>query len=150
MNRTPPIVAGLIAIVGAVVLLAGCGGGSSGMPSTKAPATDDKGVPNYANSSNWLSLPAEPAKPVDVFFLYPTIYQQAASSDPMVCAVDNTQMRSGVKSAFSRTATVFSPLANIYAPYYRQAAIQVLTLPADKQQQIVDGDPTTDALSAFD
>ena len=38
-------------------------------------------------------LPAESAEAVDVFFLYPTIYQQAASSDPMVCAVDNAQMR---------------------------------------------------------
>ena len=93
-RRTPAIVAGFIATVGAIALLAGCASGSSGIPAN-TPATDDKGIPNYANSSNWLSLPAESAEAVDVFFLYPTIYQQAASSDPMVCAVDNAQMRSG-------------------------------------------------------
>jgi pimeloyl-ACP methyl ester carboxylesterase len=107
-------------------------------------------VPDYADPANWLSLPATATKEVDVFFLYPTIYQQSSPADPMVCAVNNSQMLSGAPAAFSRTATVFSPLANIYAPYYRQAAIQVLTLPLDQQQQIVGGEPTADALSAFD
>ena len=141
---------GLVATLCIVVLLAGCGGGSSGMPSTKVPATNSQGVPNYANSANWLSLPANATKSVDVFFLYPTIYQQSSSSDPIVCAVNNPQMLSGAKAAFSRTATVFSPLANVYAPYYRQAAIQVLSKPLGQQQQIVGGEPTADALSAFD
>jgi hypothetical protein len=45
---------------------------------------------------------------------------------------------------------VFSPLANVYAPYYRQAAIQVLEEPREKQNAIVGGEPTTDAISAFD
>ncbi len=109
-------------------------------------------VPKYSDPSNWLSLPTSTAgsKKVDVFFLYPTVYHQASASDPMICAVDNAAMRSGAKLAFSRTATVFSPLANIYAPYYRQAAVQVLGLPFDEQQQIVAAQPTTDALAAFD
>jgi pimeloyl-ACP methyl ester carboxylesterase len=99
-----------------------------------------------------LSAPSssEASKPVDVYFLYPTIYQQANPSAPMVCSADNAQMRAGVPAAFSRTATVFSPLANVYAPYYRQAAIQVLELPRDQQNAIVGGEPTTDAISAFD
>lgn len=141
----------ILTILSVLGLAAGCGSGSSGIPSTKVPATDSQGVPDYASSSNWLSLPsAKAAKKVDVFFLYPTIYQQSSSSDPIVCAVNNPQMRSGAKAALSRTATAFSPLANIYAPYYRQAAIEVLALPLDKQQAIVGGEPTTDALSAFD
>jgi hypothetical protein len=150
MTNKSGLAVGLVAALCMVALLAGCGSGSSGMPSTKVPATDSQGVPNYANSANWLSLPAKATKNVDVFFLYPTIYQQSNSSDPIVCAVDDSQMLSGAKAAFSRTATVFSPLANIYAPYYRQAAIQVLTKPLDEQQQIVGGQPTSDALSAFD
>ncbi len=150
MNKKSGIAVGLVAILFAIVLLAGCG--SSGMPSTKVPATNSQGVPDYANSSNWLSLPSSKTaeKKVDVFFLYPTAYQQSSSSDPIVCAVNNPQMRSGAEAAFSRTATAFSPLADIYAPYYRQAAIQVLTMPLDQQQEIVGGEPTSDALSAFD
>ena len=87
---------------------------------------------------------------MDVFFLYPTVYQQSSPSAPMVCAIDNPQMQSGAKAAFSRTATAFEPIANIYAPYYQQAAISVLTLPLDQQQAIVGGEPTSDALAAFD
>jgi pimeloyl-ACP methyl ester carboxylesterase len=152
MTNKSGLAVGLVAALCMVALLAGCGSGSSGMPSTKVPATDSQGVPNYANSANWLSLPSATTamKEVDVFFLYPTIYQQSSSSDPIVCAVNNPQMRSGAEAAFSRTASVFSPLANIYAPYYRQAAIQVLTKPLDQQQQIVGGEPTSDAIAAFD
>jgi hypothetical protein len=113
---------------------------------TTAPA------PDYARASNWLSKPSSlhPSKRVDVFFLYPTTYQQPTPSDPMVCSADDLQMRTGAQAAFSRTASVFAPDTNIFAPYYRQAAIQVLELPLDQQQAIVGGAPTTDALSAFD
>jgi hypothetical protein len=121
-------------------------------PSTSASETTSAPAPDYTNASNWLSQPSsnDASKPVDVFFLYPTIYRQANSSDPIVCSADDPQMRAGVPAAFSRTAAAFSPLANVYAPYYRQAAIQVLKMPLAKQQAIVGGEPTADAISAFD
>jgi len=144
----------LVAIVSMVGLMAGCGGssnsGKSSSPSSAPSSTSQN--PDYSNKANWLALPSSKAakKKVDVFFLYPTVYQQSSSSEPMVCAINNPQMQSGAKAAFSRTATAFSPLANIYAPYYQQAAIQVLQLPLAQQQSIVGGTPTTDALAAFD
>jgi ABC-type phosphate transport system substrate-binding protein len=49
---------GLLAAVFAVALVAGCGSGTSGQPSSTVPATNNQGVPNYASSSNWLSLPS--------------------------------------------------------------------------------------------
>ncbi len=132
--------------------LPGCGSSTSGQPSTKVPATDSQGVPDYANSTNWLSLPAADAtrKKVDVFFLYPTAYQQSSKSDPVVCAVDNAQMQSAAKAAFQRDATAFSTVGDIFAPWYRQAAISVLGLPSSDTQSIVGGEPTSDCLSAFD
>jgi len=30
--------------------------------------------PNYAKASTWAALPANPTKPVDTFFIYPTVY----------------------------------------------------------------------------
>lgn len=134
--------------------LAGCGSSSkSGKTSTPSstPSSTSK-TTDYSKSSNWLALPSAQStmKKVDVFFLYPTAYQQASPSDPMVCGVDNSQMREGAKSAFSRTATAFEPLANIYAPYYQQAAIQVLDLPLEQQNAIVGGVPTSDAIAAFE
>ena len=39
------------------------------------PATD------YAKPEHWLSLPTTPIKTVDVFYLYPTVYQKKTSTD---------------------------------------------------------------------
>jgi len=146
------IALGSAAALCAIALVSGCGSRPSAAPSTGASETTSAPAPDYTQASNWLSQPSlsDASKPVDVFFLYPTVYQKASKSDPMVCSANNPQMRSGAQAAFSRTATTFSPLANVYAPYYRQAAIQVLEEPRKKQDEIVGGDPTTDALSAFD
>ena len=130
----------LVAVLCTAGLLAGCGSSS----------TPNQG-PDYSNTANWLVLPSsQDAKEVDVFFLYPTVYQQSGPSDPIVCSIDNPQMQSDAKAAFSRTATAFDTVANIYAPFYEQAAIQVLSLPYDQQQSIVGGQPTSDAIAAFD
>src|SRR5665647_13341 len=144
----------LVAVGCTVALIAGCGSSSkSGKTSTPSstPSSTSQ-TPDYSKSANWLALPSAKAakKKVDVFFLYPTVYEQSSTSDPMVCAINNPQMQEGAKAAFSRDATVFTPLADIYAPWYQQAAIQVLTLPADQQQSIVGGVPTSDAVAAFD
>jgi pimeloyl-ACP methyl ester carboxylesterase len=152
MARRSGIALGLAVVLCGIALIAGCGSRPAVAPSTGASETTSAPAPDYAQASNWLSQPSssDTSKPVDVFFLYPTIYQQADSSDPIVCSADDPRMRTGAQAAFSRTASAFSPLANVYAPYYRQAAIQVLGMPLDKQQAIVAGEPTADALSAFD
>jgi len=144
----------LVAILSMVGLIAGCGSSSksakTSTPSSTPSSTSQ--TPDYSKSANWLALPSAKSarKKVDVFFLYPTVYEQSSPSDPMVCGIDNSQMQSGAKAAFSRDATVFAPLADIYAPYYQQAAISVLNLPLDQQQAIVGGVPTSDAIAAFD
>jgi pimeloyl-ACP methyl ester carboxylesterase len=152
MTRRSGIALGSAAALCMIALIAGCTSQPAVTPSASTSETTSTPAPDYSDASNWLSQPSsnDTSKPVDVFFLYPTIYQQANSSDPIVCSADNPQMRTGARAAFSRTASAFSPLANVYAPYYRQAAIQVLTMPPSKQQAIVGGEPTADALSAFD
>jgi pimeloyl-ACP methyl ester carboxylesterase len=136
-------VIGLITIIATLcvaVLPAGCGNNN----------TASQG-PDYSNEANWLALPSSPGdKAVDVFFLYPSGYGQSSPDDPMICAIDNPQMQANAKSAYSRTATAFETVADIYAPYYEQAALQVLSMPLDQQQAIVGGQPTADAISAFD
>jgi hypothetical protein len=134
-------------------MLAACGSSGSGTQANSSTANTSTASqsPDYSNTANWLTLPSSPdAKPVDVFFLYPTVYQQSSPSDPIVCAIDNPQMQTDARAAFSRTASAFETEANIYAPWYEQAAIQVLSLPFDQQQTIVGGQPTTDSIAAFD
>ena len=146
------VVAVLLVIVLLIGLIAGCTSSSNTGKSSSSATSSTGQTTNYASKANWLALPSSTAatKKVDVFFLYPTVYQQANSSAPMVCAINNPQMQTGAKAAFSRDATVFEPLANIYAPWYQQAAIQVLSLPQAQQQSIVGGQPTSDCVAAFD
>ena len=152
MTKRSGIAILLVVALCGVALVTGCGSGAAQKPSTGASATTSPPAPDYAQASNWLSQPSssDASKPVDVFYLYPTAYMPSSASAPVVCSADNPQMRAGAKAAFSRTATAFAPLANIYAPYYRQATIWIVAMPYEKQEPIVGGEPTTDALSAFD
>ena len=109
------------------------------------PATD------YAKPEHWLSLPASPTKAVDVFYLYPTVYQKAKTEDPNICSVDNPNMLQYSQLAFAYQALAFEPTGNLYAPYYRQAdAAYTLRLPLAEQEKVVGGIPATDVLAAFD
>ena len=131
--------------------LAGCGNSSSEMPSAEVSATNSQGVPNYANSSNWLALPQTSTREVDVFYLSDTTYQKAGPSSPNIGPIDDPEMKMGAQSQFSRTATVFETVANIYAPYNRQIDSQYKsTLPIPEQLSLEAGIPTSDAVSAFD
>lgn len=124
-----------------VLLTIGCGGGSSVAPTT----------PDYSQTANWLALSSSPNKNVDVFYVYPTEYQKAASSDPDFCAIDNPTMVQGAQSAFQRQATAFAPYANIFAPYYRQVdATYQLSLPFDQQDENIRKVPGPDVLAAFE
>ena len=112
---------------------------------SEIPATD------YADSAHWLSLPAATEKAVDVFFLYPTVFQKAAENDPNICDIDNPGMLQNSKMALAFQASAFEPVGNLYAPYYRQAdAAYTLTLPPDEHDKVVGGIPAADALAAFD
>ena len=151
MKNYGPIGAVLIAITAVAWLTVGCGSSTSGMPSASAPATTAQGNPDYANSSNWLALPSKTTKKVDVFYLSDTTYQKADASAPDVGPIDNPNMKAGAKEAFSKTATAFETVANIYAPYNRQVDAQYKsTLPIPQQLSLEAGIPTTDAVNAFD
>src|SRR5659263_695550 len=72
--------------------LAGCGNSSSEMPSAEVSATNSQGVPNYANSSNWLALPQTSTREVDVFYLSDTTYQKAGPSSPNIGPIDDLSL----------------------------------------------------------
>ena len=106
---------------------------------------------NYANPEYWLSLPVSPDKPVDVFYLYPTVFQKVNKNEPNICNIDNPVMVKYSQLALAFQASAFDPVGNIYAPYYRQAdAAYTLGLPLAEQHKVVGGIPTADASAAFD
>ena len=119
-------------------------------PSNSVPQTDAQGAPNYANAANWLAIPSGSAKGVDVFYLSDTTYSKPSSSSPDIGPIDDPAMKQGAQVKFTTTASVFEPIANIYAPYNRQVDAQYKsTLPISQQLQLEAGIPTSDAVSAF-
>lgn len=98
---------------------------------------------DYSQSGHWVSLPAID-KPVDVFYLYPTVWDNS-DPNPEICAIDEPSMVSKAPQALAIQASAFAPVGNIFAPYYRQAN----SSPIDREQTI-DGIPTTDGVAAFD
>ncbi|MEI8191102.1 MAG: DUF3089 domain-containing protein [candidate division NC10 bacterium] len=77
---------------------------------------------DYQQRSHWLYLPTQPFHKVDVFYLYPTEYTKPDPGAPIICPVNDPGMMAGAQAAFQRQATALRTFANIYAPYYRQAA----------------------------
>jgi len=106
---------------------------------------------DYSRLENWLTRPALPAKNVDVFYLYPTVWKKTKKTEPNICAIDNSSMLKNSKIAYARQASAFETVGNIFAPYYRQidAAYQLSLSPAE-QQEMIQGTPKKDIISAFD
>lgn len=77
-------------------------------------------VPNYAVSSAWAAKQDNPSKPVDVFFIYPTVF---FSGEYWNAPISNNSVRERVARAITPLyVTPFSSGANLFMPYYRQAA----------------------------
>ena len=151
MKKCAAIVIPLIGMVFVVGLVAGCGSSSSSGSTSTSPSATSKGNPDYANSANWLALPSSTTKKVDVFYLSDTTYQKPDANSPNIGKIDDPAMQKGAKSAFSRTATAFDTVADIYAPYNRQVdAMYKKSLLIAEQNKLEDGIPTSDAMAAFD
>ncbi len=108
-----------------------------------ARAAESSNATDYAVAAHWMAVPAATNQRVDVFYLYPTAWTNSGPV-PEYCAIDDPQMLSNAPAAFARQATVFEPLANLYAPFYRQANL------TPNDPVYVAGIPTTDATAAFD
>jgi hypothetical protein len=93
-------------------------GGNTSQKSDEVPP-----CPDYSRGNAWASKPAAPDKPVDVFYVYPTIYPEPA---PKNMDIRRDDLRKRVEHLLLAQAGVFSPSANLYAPFYRQVSFTVL------------------------
>ena len=121
--------------------------------STTRCSKDDDTVEDtdYSRPEHWLSLSGFPRKPVDVFYLYPTTYRKLAASDPTCCNINNASMLKGSPIAFNNQATAFETAGNLYAPYYRQAALTPgVTQTEEEMWKVAEGIPYSDVSAAFD
>lgn len=120
--------------------------GMACLPGAQAPAwamVQEQG-PDYAQAANWLSLPKTIDQKVDVFWVYPTVYE----GKEMVAKVNDAQMIEGARYTVRSQASVFQGQANLFAPLYRQASAKVLTMgQADKDRYL--GMGLSDVQAAF-
>jgi len=100
---------------------------------------------DYANPSHWISVPVVVDKKVDVFYLAPTAWQKIDANAPNICEINDPTLLIGATAAFGRQATAFTPVGNLYAPYYRQADLSPI-----EREKVIGGVPTQDAVAAFD
>ena len=107
-------------------------------------------ITDYNQPHNWLKID-EKDYPVDIFFLYATAYIKQSPADPIICQVDHKEMRAAAKFSYHKNATVFKPVGNMFAPYYRQTdAPSCLKMTAEEREKLLDSGPVEDAMAAFD
>ena len=148
-------IAGIVALPALVAALVACSSSdaagpvaSSSSSTTVAPSATATAT-DYSQPANWLAAPSDPTMPVDVFYLYPTVWNRAQPSDSIIAAVNDPKMQQGATFALETQASAFDGVANVYAPYYRQAGSDVLNMTLQQRNTIINGVPTTDAFAAF-
>ena len=118
----------------------GCGASSGGTPPT-----------DYSEAENWLALPSERAHSADVIYFYPTAYLRKGGDKPVICDVNNAEMRKEAAAVFKKQATAFETAADIFAPFYRQAdGTYALALSSGARDKLLSGAPLIDAEAALD
>lgn len=106
---------------------------------------------DYSDNSHWLSLPENTDKPVDIFYVYPTVWHKISENEADICRIDNATMLEGAPQAFAIQATAFETVGNIFAPYYRQVDAAVcLSLSIEDQIEMLSGAPKQDLFDALD
>ena len=104
---------------------------------------------DYSKKENWLTLPENPDKRVDLIFLYPT----SCNDDKVdvICTIDNKSMRKGAKRIFSQEATTFEPVANIFTPFWRQVnGVRLNQMSFEEVDKAEWAEPRTDVYAALD
>lgn len=75
------------------------------------------GALDYTDSFNWVTQPSKIDKPVDVFYVHPTIF---SGKDSTNMDVADKKLRAFAKGLTVAQAGVYSGSANLFAPFYRQ------------------------------
>ncbi len=105
---------------------------------------------DYSLPENWLFAPPENKKAFDAFYLYPTSWFPRTGENAL-CELSDERMRRAAATVFSVQASALFPVANVFAPYYRQFCAEEITS-GDVMNLIrcIRKEPLSDVASAFD
>jgi len=110
--------------IGALFILTGC---------TTIPTK-----PNYVDDHSWVAKSISISKPVDVFYVYPTIY---VAKTPPNMDVSDPQLRKNAEGLLIAQAGIYSPYANLFAPFYRQQSAATQSMEPNNGGQDAFADP---------
>ena len=106
---------------------------------------------DYSDKNNWFHLPENTDKPVDTFFIYPTVYINPAPDAPIIVPVEDPMMRAAVKDHYPQAPVLFEDLTNVYEPFYRQSNLcALLGKGADESRALQLREQRTDVYAALD
>ena len=88
-------------------------------------------IPDYQKADSWVYQAPTPDKPVDVFYIYPTIYGDIS---PANMDINNASLRKTAEHLMDAQAGAYSKAANLFAPYYRQMSFAKLDPESDMFQ----------------
>jgi len=81
---------------------------------------------DYEKKTNWISIPSEVGDhQVDVFYVYPTIL---FSKTPENMSLEDEELKKLARGVYIEQSGVFKNECNVFAPYYAQMSIAVLSL----------------------
>lgn len=109
--------AALLLFLALVLALAECGG----EPTSR-----------YAQAENWAYLENETTASADVFFICPTVYGGGADSFNM--PLDDEAAKADFLGATNMEKGIYDEDCRFFAPYYRQAGLNVYELPAEERE----------------
>lgn len=110
------------------------------------------GTPSdYSDPDNWASLPPEPDKAADTFYIYPTAYISTAKDAPDIVPIEDETMRKGALGNVELNCGVFSESTNVYVPFYRQSNLGAIAgLSGDELLAFQMREQRTDIYAALD
>jgi len=74
---------------------------------------------DYSDPSNWYKCQSDGTRPVDTFFIYPTVILQPTGKEDGTVDIDDT-LRAAVDAEYPTQPVVFEESTNLYMPLYRQ------------------------------
>lgn len=120
-----------------LVVLTGCTT-TADNAATDKPATDSTAADkvDYADPGNWAYLEADQPKNADVFFLCPTVFQgsQEATNMPL----DDREAKESFQGAINMEKGIYVQNCRLFAPYYRQMAMAIYSLPREEWESHLD------------
>ncbi|MDD3363712.1 MAG: DUF3089 domain-containing protein [Syntrophomonas sp.] len=87
----------------------------------------------YAEPQNWAYIGVGKNKQADLFIICPTVYIGDESTFNM--SLDDTKTKESFLGALNMERGIYEDRCRIYAPYYRQAALNVYTLDEASSEQ---------------